>query len=117
MTNYYKMYLYHNNSKLHFITSDNPVIKLQDEHIAKTPFHNFISDNCTDKDITLLFPLTPDNLLVLKHKKNVSKLTLFDKNDEQFVQAVNNYVVKNSINFLFTNVIFKSNIGANKSGV
>lgn len=117
LTNDYEMCLHHNNSTMHFITSDNPVIKLQDEHIAKTPFCNFLSGGCSCRDIMLLFPLTPDNLLVLEHKKNVGRLTLFNKTDEQFVQAVNNYVVKNSINFLFSNVIFKNNIRTDEGGV
>lgn len=69
LTNDYEMCLHHNNSTMHFITSDNPVIKLQDEHIAKTPFCNFLSGGCSCRDIMLLFPLTPDNLLVLEHKK------------------------------------------------
>lgn len=97
----YNIWLYHNYSDMKFITSDNPVIKLNDDEIACTPFCNFLNGSIKES-ITLLFPLSPNNLLVFEYKKNNKRCAIFDKINDQFVKAVNRYVLSNSINYLFS---------------
>lgn len=93
-----------NHTNIPFITSDNPVITI-DNRTAKEQLFSPVL-----KEITFFFPLSPYLAIEVFHKDILKEdLLCFDIYNEKIIASFNGNMVKNCTRFLFSNQNLKPN--------
>ncbi len=87
-----------NHTGIPFITSDNPVITIDNRIVKERPI------SCVAKEITFFFPLSPYVAIEVFHKDVLKNDLLFlDVYDKKTISSFNDNMMKNCTLFLFSN--------------
>ena len=92
-----------NHTELPFITSDNPVIRIDHSKKTNKPI------SAVSPEVTYFVPLSPTVAVEILHKDILKKdLVLFDVYQIKNVASYNKEIIKNCTRFLFTNKSFEA---------
>lgn len=87
-----------NHTKVPFITSDNPVIEIDNRKVQEQPI------SPASKEITFFFPLSPDVAIEVFHKELLKDdLLCLDIYNERIIGAFNGNMINKASRFLFSN--------------